>query len=428
MSHLKRMVMALCFCCCISSAAPAGAEAPVLPAKGVTVQDFIPKGWQLLDSVTFDFNHDGLQDIAAVIEVPAPTDIQYHEIDEEAWNPRILFILQNTGNGYALSLQDENTIRTSMDGGIWGDPWEPLTAEGDAFTVNAYGGSNWRWAEHFTYKHLNGEWALTQAEIVSVFMADIRSEYIYDYESGRGKRMEANDCGKTITYDVKLDPPPPLKSLSFDMERLALTPKPPYTIKAYKAAAGIDIKGVQVPSPDMATIADSIYSKDYLGYRFFTQNKEYFAVYHPASQTVYVVAEIDKNMPGFIQGKFENAWLYKDRLYLARIYSRDLGRLNQADADTTKAYTAELIGMQPDGSEAQTLFTHQFETQQDYVYLTLICEFGGDEVVINVYGPDPQQYYRVSVNGGAPELLGELGGYTEEELEAYQNERYGEDN
>ena len=428
MLYFKRVAMVLLFVLMLP--AFAWTTTLQLPLKGAVVQDFIPSGWHLLDSVSFDFNHDGLEDIAAVTEAAVPQTYDDLTDNEEPWNPRILFVLQNTGDGYVLSLEDENAIRTRDEGGIWGDPWEPLSAEGDAFTVNAYGGSNWRWAEHFTYKYRNDQWVLTQSGVSSYFMGETRSEYLYDYENGRGSRMEANDCGKTVTYEVRLDPPPAIKNYDFNSVRLRPPPLPPFTVKDYRAAPGINIKGIQIPPPstDESAGGHILHTQDYVGYRFFTNTKEYFAVYHLKSQTVYVVAELDKTAQGFMKAAFNNAWFYNGRIYLNPAYSRDLGRLKETDVDTTKLYTTELIAMQPDGAAPQTLFTHQFETRADYVYLTLLCEFGGGEVVINVYGPDPQLFYRVDINNGKPELLGELGNCTTEEMEAYMETRYDEDN
>lgn len=145
MPSLKAILTAiLIFAPAFSLPAFADTEVPQLPSHGRTLEDFAPPGWSILDYVELDFNQDGLTDYVAVTEADAPKTYDDLADEEDLWNPRILFAIANTGQGYVLNLQNEHAVRSSDEGGVWGDPWEPLTGDADSFTVNAYGGSNWR--------------------------------------------------------------------------------------------------------------------------------------------------------------------------------------------------------------------------------------------------------------------------------------------
>lgn len=61
---------------------------PTLSAAGQELSDFVLEGWELIDSVELDFNEDGIADYVGVQE------------------------------------------KAPDEGGVYGDPYEPLTAEG----------------------------------------------------------------------------------------------------------------------------------------------------------------------------------------------------------------------------------------------------------------------------------------------------------
>ena len=79
--------------------------------------------------------------------------------------PRILFaVAGDVTDGYCLDFQDINLILTENEGGVFGDPYCPLTAEGTSFTTHAYGGSAWRWSDEYTYTYREGVWWLSSSE------------------------------------------------------------------------------------------------------------------------------------------------------------------------------------------------------------------------------------------------------------------------
>ena len=130
-------------------------EIPQLPGTGGQLADFVPDGWELLDSVELDFNEDGVPDYVGVLETDSIDMGEYRYQDY----PRILFAIASDGTDrYRLDFQDINLIRTRNEGGVFGDPYCPLTAEGVSFTTHTYGGSAWRWSEDYTYPYRESIW------------------------------------------------------------------------------------------------------------------------------------------------------------------------------------------------------------------------------------------------------------------------------
>ena len=133
--------------------------------------------------------------------------------------PRILFaIASDEKDGYHLDFQDINLIRTRDEGGIFGDPYQPLTVEGLSFTTNAYGGSAWRWSEKNTYTYREGTWFRTLSENTNGYGGYTTSYSKDDWESGVGIRKERSsdfdDMEEDwdseeydLEYEVSLDEP-----------------------------------------------------------------------------------------------------------------------------------------------------------------------------------------------------------------------------
>lgn len=84
-----------------------------------------------MDSVELDYNGDGITDYVGVQEVPR--DVEKGEVGYDSTDFRILFAIESEGPGqYRLDFQNENLIPTWDEGGPFGDPYEPLTAEGNS--------------------------------------------------------------------------------------------------------------------------------------------------------------------------------------------------------------------------------------------------------------------------------------------------------
>ena len=397
MNYVK-IIISVLFVFGITSPVLAYPMAPQLPVNGKTLEAFIPKDWAIFDSVTLDFNHDGHADIVGVMEAQ-PVGDEGDEVDPP-WCPRILFGIMNTGNNsYTLSFQDESAVRTSDEGGIWGDPYEPLATDGTSFIVSAYGGSNWRWAETSTYKYISEKWVLTQSSTYTSFMTRLRDQIDNDYETGIGRRVVTNECGTSFEYMVKLPPPLELGTAnSMNLQRLEL-PDVDYPVKEVVAANNVNLNGVNVPPPSSGSFGPGILliNAKYIIYTFYDDNSPYLAIYHKNAQTVHVVAS--HIVASNAKSEFTDATIYDGRLYFCDIYEI------KESANTTNS--AELISINIDGSNPINIFKHEETRNLDYVFLRLQYELGGGEAVLSVYGLEPSPYYRINLESGAKELIGD---------------------
>lgn len=143
----------------------------------------------------------------------------------------------------------------------------------------------------------------------------------------------------------------------------------------------------------------SLITNQYVIYQFGTDKDPYLAVYHKDQETIHVVDHLALSDHAKAQGKFEDVTIYHDRIFYSRNYET-YGKPHSRNV-------VELVGMDPDGSNRQSVFKHEETHDGDYMYLDLSFELGGGEAVVYVYGLQPQTYYRVNLASGAQELLGE---------------------
>jgi len=161
---------------------------------GERLEDFIPEGWLLKDSVSLDFNGDGRADYVGVLEhssVSWPLEWPNLPSEEIAYT-RILFAIRSTSDEYQLDFQDENLVRRRMEGGPFGDPYSGLEADRNTFTLSAYGGSSWKWNDEHTFQYENGSWHLIK-RLYQGFHGPQISEQLDDYITGVGTHWSIDD-------------------------------------------------------------------------------------------------------------------------------------------------------------------------------------------------------------------------------------------
>jgi hypothetical protein len=97
-----------------------------------------------------DLNKDPLSDILVVLR---------HK-DEEALSrglkniARPVLVLVNSKNGkYQLAARGDKAALCKTCGGIFGDPFVGIAVKNGYFTLEHYGGSNWRWTRYITFKY-----------------------------------------------------------------------------------------------------------------------------------------------------------------------------------------------------------------------------------------------------------------------------------
>ncbi|MDE6221498.1 MAG: hypothetical protein K2G51_13930 [Lachnospiraceae bacterium] len=388
-------------------------EVPQLPGTGREIGDFVPEGWELLDSVELDFNEDGIPDYVGVLEV---NSMEVKDI------PRILFaIASDETDGYYLNFQDINLIRTRNEGGVNGDPYQPLSAEGTSFTTCAYGGSAWRWSESNTYTYCDGAWWLTSSEdTYGYIFGDTTSYGMNDWESGVGIRkqrssefsdMEENEdtTEYDVVYELSLDEPLTLEQAG---KRLPTATKrvTDWEVKSVVFGTEVELSESQVKLPNEVHV--DYCDEDCVLYTFSDEDFDYLAMYRWKDKVLSVLAkeETATDYLTFYKGKI---------YYTAGIEGNVTYRIMQEGKEqiTQKEETVgiRLNRMDSDGTGKETIFEYRYpgaeqETMEDSLpYLSLIYEISGDEIVLEVYiGEEPHPFYRMNVDGSGIREIGRM--------------------
>ncbi len=405
---------------------------PTLPAAGRKLSDFVPEGWELIDSVELDFNEDGIADYVGVQE-KAP--------DEGYYYPpcfRILFGIVSDGSGqYRLDFQDENLIRARNEGGVYGDPYEPLTAEGTSFSTHAYGGSAERWSEAYTYTYRKGTWYLTQSEVYDGYGEYITYYARNDWESGISTQMRRSsefsdmelrwaeyediedweeDEEYDLTYEMRLGEPFTLYQAG---KRWWLAPNrvTDYEVREIVLAEGIELSQEMIRMPEKAYLNDYC-DEDCVLYTFSDKKqddkwKHYLAMYRWQDKSLTVLAEGE--------GYFEVPELYGGRIYYSeevikhvsyKAVERDENCIKEEDC----VIGVRLNRMKPDGTERETIFEYLYPgTDQQLLlqkppYMGLITDISGGEIVVEVYigSGEPHPVYRMDADGGKLRQIGQI--------------------
>lgn len=140
---------------------------PNINAQGKDVENFIPKGWMLLDSVQGDLNKDSYKDLVLVIQ-----HIDSVMLDEYAdlAQPRMLLILfyDNESNLYNLAEKSESFI-LPHDNPNMTDPYVGMSISNKGVlkiefeffaTMGSYGSST----SSYKFRYQNNEFALIGAD------------------------------------------------------------------------------------------------------------------------------------------------------------------------------------------------------------------------------------------------------------------------
>lgn len=401
---------------------------PALALSGDGLNDFIPQGWILFDSAELDFNEDGIADYVGVLEYGGEEENVLYTL-----SPRILFAVSSKENGqYRLEFQDANLIRSWSEGGIHGDPYLPLTAQGKSFTTHCYGGSAWRWSEDFTYTYKDGDWYLTASKDIYGYHDYITSYCMNDYIRGKGIRKERSDefhdmdeniehayaDGQTgqisdddipydLVYEVSLDAPMTLHQASmrwqFAVDRIT-----DWETESVEIAEGIDLTEDEVELPD-GSVYFQCCNEEQAIYTFVHDDKTYLASYRYPEKKIYILAQ---------EPEFESVVIYQDKIYYGadvnkmisyRIINDGIQEIQQKE-DTVGL---RLYRMNLDGTDKEILFEYFLPIEEDEIqepwlsYLSLNNEINNGKMVVEVYIGDAEHpFYRMDTDGSNVEMLG----------------------
>lgn len=406
-------------------------EAPKLPNTGKKIEDFIPEDWELLDSIEMDFNEDGISDYVGVLE-PVLIDMGGYWMHQRY--PRILFAIAGDGTeGYCLDFQDVNSIRTSDEGGVFGDPYQPLTAEGTSFTTHAYGGSAWRWSEDRTYTYRQGTWWLTASEDTYGYYEHITSYHRNDWESGTGIRKERSSefddmeenwesTEYDVVYEVPLGDPMTLEQAG---KRWWLAPErvTDWEVKETVFAAGVEPVEGEVKLPGDAYVGYC--DEDCMLYAFTpnpdTSRRPYYLVRYRWQDKVLSVLAKEESAIDDLQ-------YYNGKIYYSSEIVENVAYKTMQDGEEQIAEKEETVGIrlnriEVDGTGKETVFEYRYEKPEQEIvengipYLAFNYEISRDEIFAEVYvGNEPHPFYRMKTDGSECLKIGQMPKQMEKEL------------
>ena len=115
-------------------------------AQTNTLNSFIAKGFTILDSASGDLNKDGFRDVVLILKN------SFEENNADTTRP-LLILHGNNSKTYTLAAKNEHAVLCQGCGGVLGDPYENVVIKNNYFSVEHYGGSNWRWTRIITFKY-----------------------------------------------------------------------------------------------------------------------------------------------------------------------------------------------------------------------------------------------------------------------------------
>ena len=160
MKKLICLLLALC-AYSFSAAAQQSEESDLkIPAE---VAPFIERGTKAIRLETADLNGDGRSDFVLVLEKSkTKRDKDGFPLDQRP----LLILIRQPDKSLKLAGRNEKVVFCATCGGVFGDPFAGIKTGRNTFTVELYGGSNWRWTEDYTfnYSRLDRTWQLVRIE------------------------------------------------------------------------------------------------------------------------------------------------------------------------------------------------------------------------------------------------------------------------
>ncbi len=160
---MRRALTVLILLCVAPVSAAAQDDELKVPAE---VAPFVEAGTKAIAVEGGDVNGDGRGDFILVLQRENPAKDE----NDFPLNQRPLLILLRGADGKLAAVKrNERLVMCSECGGVFGDPFEAVIAGRNTFTVDFYGGSNWRWkySYKFNYSRIDQTWQLVRVEELS---------------------------------------------------------------------------------------------------------------------------------------------------------------------------------------------------------------------------------------------------------------------
>ncbi len=137
-----------------------------LPAA---VRPFVTRGTCAIELEGKDLDLDGRGDFLLVLE-------QLQAGPDPSFGRRrsLLVLTASPAGRLREAARNDGVVLCSGCGGVWGDPFEGVTAAPGRFTVEHYGGSAWRWRADYTfaYSRRDRAWQLVRVNQVNYHTSD----------------------------------------------------------------------------------------------------------------------------------------------------------------------------------------------------------------------------------------------------------------
>lgn len=106
----------------------------------------LPEGFEILDSLSGNLNLDTCPDAIVLLKVKGE-DTLY-----DVCRPLLIFLGDPNGK-MKLAARNDSVVLCRSCGGVFGDPYESSVIKDGYFSIQHYGGSNWRWTRIITFKY-----------------------------------------------------------------------------------------------------------------------------------------------------------------------------------------------------------------------------------------------------------------------------------
>lgn len=116
------------------------------------LQQFVPKGYTILDTVSGNLNLDEYADIIMILQKQNESEY-IQDMDAPLKRP-LLILTGHAGNSYKPAARNDNSVLCKQCGRMLEDPFRRVVIKNGYFTVEHYYGSRWiNWTQYVTYRY-----------------------------------------------------------------------------------------------------------------------------------------------------------------------------------------------------------------------------------------------------------------------------------
>jgi hypothetical protein len=137
--NLRKIIFLLGILITVSSVNGQNFVYPIIKQKGLSIKDFVPSGWVILDSATGDLNNDKQPDAAVILQYRDSVSvvrIDGNYNDTFITQPRILIVLFKSANkNYFYLAEQNNTFILTHDSPLEDDPYLSLKIDKEVLQI-----------------------------------------------------------------------------------------------------------------------------------------------------------------------------------------------------------------------------------------------------------------------------------------------------